>query len=518
MTELGDFQRPLSRAVEQLCRGFVVNYGRLAYKVTDISTEGPSVTSDLEKFADLKVRILSDPNANLLWKKFELQLVHERHYSFPSKVFVDIYPQTFVCSNASCRIIYGFAHLPDIRVRCDSCHSPLDQLTLVLVCRACGSMKEIFTKCPFCRAPIRLTEPKFALQWECTNPKCGAHPDFKGKGKRAEFYRRFDRTVNMWSRPEGFRCTDKCHDSSGFSPLDGPLFQTRAREKLFSSYKDSYITYAPLKESPRDMATQDDVRVYGFSKIDAGNYTVHTMVFGFDRYAKWGDRIRATKLRVEPFAKAGGGLDIYYRKMRTVGISLQLDTDIVEEIVHQYLPKNSDISGRRKDEFEYLKGQIKSEWTKVDGSRLNECGLSLAGDDLAKETLRRILIHTVKHALLVEAPRHCGLDYGEMGGYYKTQGKLSEGDKKLDNNALYIYDNTNYGSGVTFSLASREAFGDWLLSSVDRLECWRNRCVLGCKSCIFLPSMVCPSLNIGLNRELANAYFERVRERFQLTG
>jgi hypothetical protein len=512
MTELGDFQRARSRAVQGLCNGFIVNYRGLAYQVTEISSEGPSVTPELEAFVEFKLRVLSDSGANSKWKLFELQLLQEPHYNVPAQIKIDLYPRTFVCSNPACRILTEFEHIPAAPVSCSHCNSPLSQLTLVLVCRECGSMRQVFTKCPFCRSPIRIIEMWQALHWECTNPRCGAHHEFKGKGKKSDFYRRFDRTVNFWRRPPEAMCKERCHSSPQFNPKEGPLFQARAREKLYSAYKDSYVTYIQKSTDLGTMPSAADISYFGFSKINAGNYVVHNFIFGYDRYAKFQDRLKARILRVEPFVKSGGGLDIYYHRMNTVGVSLQLDKDVVEDVLKRYVSVAKSASGRKKDEFEYLKSQIRVEWSKAGENRLKENGLSLTEDDLTIETLRRILIHTVKHALLVEAPRHCGLDYGEIGGYYKTAGMLSEGDKKLEDNALYIYDNTNYGSGVTYSLASRDAFADWLNGSMERLKCFHNKCSTGCKACIFLPSTVCSKMNVGLDRELADLYFVSIQK------
>jgi MrfA Zn-binding domain len=513
VSELGDFQRQRSRAVQSLCSNFIVNHGRLAYQVVEISSEGPSVTPELEQFVNFKLKILSDAGANAKWKLFELQQLQEPHYNVPVKIKVELYPRTFVCSNPACGILREFEHLPAAPVKCISCGFPLSQLSLVLVCRECGSLRQVFTKCPFCRAPIRMVELRHALHWECTNPRCGAHPQFTGKGKKSDFYRRFDRTVNFWRKPREAMCSERCH-STLFNPRDGPLFQTRAREKLYSAYKDSYVTY--YARSGSKLATIPsiaDIEYFGFSNINEGDYVVHNFIFGYDRYAKFEDRLRAKKLRVEPFGRPGGGVDIYYHKMNTVGVSLQLDSHVVEEVLREYRPVAKSATGRKKDEFEYLKSQIKVEWSKVGDSKLKDSGLSVSEDELTSETLRRILIHTVKHALLVEAPRHCGLDYGEIGGYYKTKGMLSQGDEKLENDALYIYDNTNYGSGVTSSLVSRDAFGNWLNGSLERLKCFRNKCSTGCKACIFLPSTVCSKMNVGLDRELADRYFISIQKR-----
>jgi ATP-dependent helicase YprA (DUF1998 family) len=170
----------------------------------------------------------------------------------------------------------------------------------------------------------------------------------------------------------------------------------------------------------------------------------------------------------------------------------------------------------------FILNEVKAEWNNVKPEVLEGKGFSVRGADILEETVRRILLHTIKHALLVVAPRFCGLDYGEVGGYFKTPGMLREGDKSLEDYSIYIYDNTNYGSVVTFSLASKGSFlrllDDPRDSARTRLECVRNKCNDACRACLYLPHTVCRKMNLGLDRNLAKKYFETVESNIKLFG
>jgi hypothetical protein len=74
----------------------------------------------------------------------------------------------------------------------------------------------------------------------------------------------------------------------------------------------------------------------GFEDISAGTLEIHSFVFGYTRFAKFEDRLKEGKLRVMPFTKEGGGINIYYTKIETSGIRLKLFNDLVNEIAQEY--------------------------------------------------------------------------------------------------------------------------------------------------------------------------------------
>lgn len=516
MSEIGDFSKPLSKAISTLCKGYIINFKSYAFKIKEIIPEAVTTSDTINNFVSFNLKLLRDPNLNSLWKDFETESYQGFALVTPKKVKLELYPHTFVCSNPECRRLYHFEKIPYNQVLCKNCNSPLKQFNLILVCRNCGAIKEVFTKCPWCSKPIRVSEQYSSLHWECTNPECNASESYAGNKKINSYMRRFDRVVNIYRRPHSHLCLNTCHENS---QLDWPLFQTRPREKIFSSYQDNLVKYTVSNSGINEIfPTKDDMQARGFEDISAGTLEIHSFVFGYTRFAKFEDRLRESKLRITPFRKEGGGINVYYNKIVTSGIRLKLIKDVVEEITQSY--SLFDLSSRDLRGVNYIINEVKAEWSNLDPQILKSKRISLNETDILEEAAKRIILHTIKHALLVVAPRFCGLDYGEIGGYYKTPGMLREGDKLLEDYSIYIYDNTNYGSGVTFSLASNEGFLRWLDDPRDsartRLECLRNRCDNACRACLYLPHTVCRKINLGLDRHLAKKYFESTEKKIEL--
>ncbi len=108
------------------------------------------------------------------------------------------------------------------------------------------------------------------------------------------------------------------------------------------------------------------------------------------------------------------------------------------------------------------------------------------------EELKQIVLHSIKHALLVLAPMRTGFEPDKFHGSYDA---LQEGAR------VYVYDTDEGGNGGFGSLMKdRKSMVDMLSDISKRLSCPTRECLNACKQCLFIKN--CGNVNRKLNRHM----------------
>lgn len=493
-----EFNRPKSQTLFSYLREFIFPYAGQTFKVMRVSPpEASSVAWDrnvTDPFVIEELEKLSSPKFNRAFPHYNILFTKRAKKFFlvePAKIDSQIYPNTFACKNCRRLQIISKRERDSLRgkPKCKECGSPLAQFTLLLVCRKCGEIQEVPTTCPFCKGNLRyVTRARGAIEFECANEACKAN----------KLIRKFDFLVNITKG-----CRDECNNSFKRG-LEGPLIQKPATSKIFKPYMGKILQFQSNEEIPISLSV-DELQTFGFENIIPGDLTIYQFALGYRRIAKFEDQPRKrSEDYVYPFS-AEGKLVVYGNAIITAGVEFKLDRSILEKTLEEFLanPENKEKPG-----FKYMIDIVKKEWDFYDKKYDNEL--------IEKESAQRLLLHSFEHALIVLAPTFCGLDYGEIGGFYKSDGMMGKGLEKTNSPCIYIYDNTRYGSGVTFALISNQVFKYWLNKAREIVQCKRNKCTKGaCKSCIFLPHTSCfIDINRGLDRELVLSYLTEAAKQF----
>lgn len=119
-------------------------------------------------------------------------------------------------------------------------------------------------------------------------------------------------------------------------------------------------------------------------------------------------------------------------------------------------------------------------------------------DDYEDEDILEIILHSLKHALLVLAPIHTGLDEQKFHGSFEIN------QKKDDDWAakVYVYDTEDGGSGGFSTIMRNRDILEIMLDEIRlrRLYCPVRECKQACRHCIAIKN--CGFVNRRLNRRL----------------
>jgi len=106
----------------------------------------------------------------------------------------------------------------------------------------------------------------------------------------------------------------------------------------------------------------------------------------------------------------------------------------------------------------------------------------------------RIIIHTLKHAILNQIPTFTGIEETKFGGSYELLGE-DEGAK------IYLFDNEVGGHGGFETLTKDvDRFTQMIETVFNKAQCPIRKCNRGCKHCLFLRN--CGLGNYMLNRKM----------------
>ncbi len=165
----------------------------------------------------------------------------------------------------------------------------------------------------------------------------------------------------------------------------------------------------------------------------------------------------------------------YGRKLTTQGVVIRLNPKVYEECLN-YL---RELYKEDSDLYEEFMRDIENEDT-----------------EMREMQLKRWVLHTLKHALLVFMPIITGLPNQEFSGSYD-----------LEKNQVIIYDNREGGIGGCKKLWDDPNnfvdLLDLLTETVEKCDC-RNKC----PKCIFLDT--CGEVNQALNRHLLSPIFNNL--------
>ena len=119
-------------------------------------------------------------------------------------------------------------------------------------------------------------------------------------------------------------------------------------------------------------------------------------------------------------------------------------------------------------------------------------------DDYNEEDVLEIILHTLKHALLVEAPLCTGLDEQKFHGSFEINQKKEEDWAAK----VYVYDTEDGGSGGFSTIMRNRDIMERMLDDIRlrRIHCPVRECKTACKFCISIKN--CGFVNRRLNRHL----------------
>ena len=115
----------------------------------------------------------------------------------------------------------------------------------------------------------------------------------------------------------------------------------------------------------------------------------------------------------------------------------------------------------------------------------------------ADEEILEVILHSLKHALLVEVPVFVGLDEHKFHGTFEINENRDEWAARV-----YVYDTEDGGSGGFSTIMGNR---DILVTMLDdvrlrRINCPVRECIKACKHCIYIKN--CGFVNRKLNRKL----------------
>lgn len=451
--------RLMGYALSKLYKGAYATYRDNMYKVDTIET-GKSLILDWEVYEAMKQRLrLLDPKtfAGMCFHKFKKPETNQELIDYfkefnekiqirePSRIEARLTPELecFMCYNCN-NFVTKTSFVDGInqfRFICRNCKSLFSQAPILVRNKKANEDRR---NAPIV-LPIRMLPKKVC-------PGCG-NEDWPGL------------EIRDFEQPMGsltWVCK-KCNFP--LSPFQSYKFGYRPQEPTENLTRGITVSLSNAEDS-----TLNKVDVEGFlnKKFCKGIFYSDKV----DVYqVTWGYKIgQYEKARVNTFR------DTYYgRNFRTQGIVIELD----ESIYNESLNKLKEIY---EEDEELYKRFLKD----------------IENDDLEMRhlQLKRWVLHTLKHMILMYLPVITGLPHREFGGSYD-----------LDKNRVIIYDNQENGIGGCQKLWKDQKnltdLFDLMTETIERCDC-RSKC----PKCILLDN--CGEVNQALNRHLLVPLFEDV--------
>lgn len=446
-------------SLSKLFKGAYATYQENMYKVNFIET-GKSIILDWDVYEAMKLRLrLLDLQAfaGLAMPNFEKPKTNQELLNYfkefnervqireLQKVQATLTPELecFMCDHCN-NFVTSTAFIDGVnqfRFLCKKCHQTISQAPLLVRNK---KVKEDRRNAPTV-IPIRMPPKKIC-------PKCGSE-DWPGL------------EIRDYEQPMG-SLTWVCKNCGcSLSPFESYKYGYRPQEPTENLTRGITVSLSNAEES-----TFKKINIEGFL-----NKKMYHDIFYSDKInvyqVTWGYKIgQYDKAKVHSFQ------DTYYgRNFNTQGIIIELD----DSIYQASLDKLKEIYKEDKDLYDKFLKDIESE-----------------DPEMKKLQLKRWVLHTLKHMLLVYLPVITGLPHQEFGGSYD-----------LDKNRVIIYDNQENGIGGCQKLwkdtSNLTDLFDLITETLERCDC-RNKC----PKCFFLDT--CGEVNQALNRHLLVPLFEDI--------
>src|SRR3989344_138462 len=451
--------KSMGYAISKLFENSYATYRENMYKVDHI-VKGDPVTLDWNTYERMKQRLrLLDPQtfAGMCLPKFEepktdrakmeyfLEFIKRVQINEMDKVVANLSPEleSFMCDNCN-NFIRGVTFIKGVnkfKFLCPNCNQPLSQAPLLIRSRKPKEDRRNTPMVTYIRANKKVC------------PSCG-NEDLLGL------------MITDPEQPMGSLKWVCKHCSSIVAPLETFKYGYKPQEPTENLTKGITVSLANAEDS-----TLKKIELNGFLKRDK-----YKGIFYSDQVdvyqVTWGYKLgQYENIRIKNFPNNS----YYGRHFSTQGIILELDPSIYQDALDNI-----------------------QELYKEDKELYDKFLTDIEHDDPEMRTLqlKRWVLHTLKHMLLMYLPVITGLPHQEFGGSYD-----------LDKNRVIIYDNQENGIGGCQKLWKDKKnltdLFDLITETIERCDC-RNKC----PKCVLLDT--CGEVNQALNRHLLVPLFEDV--------